>query len=134
MKSSYKTLMLAAVLALAPAAVSAQVRFRTGVFVGPVYRPWAYNPYYYGPAYGPVWVSPSHSHRHEGQLKFETKDKDAEVFIDNAYAGTVRQMNSAWLREGSHELSVRDHGVETFHDRVYVTEGNTLHIKPEHHS
>ena len=48
-----------------------------------------------------------------GQVKLDTKVRDAEVFINGAFAGTTREA-----------------GVTKFTERVYVVPGKTLHLHP----
>src|SRR5579862_8668039 len=71
----------AAAMMLAPAA-SAGVRF--GVMVG--------GPVYYGPGfYGGYWgAGPYYAYPNSGEVKLDTKVKDAEVFVNGAFAGTTR--------------------------------------------
>jgi hypothetical protein len=109
---------------------SAAVRFRGGFFVG---RPWGwYAPYYgyYGPygfygPYGPYVYS------NVGEVKLDTKVKDAEVFINGAYAGTVGKLKSMWLRPDTYDLEIRAPGCAPYTERIYVVAGKTLHVRPD---
>jgi len=79
-----------------------------------------YYPYtYYG--YGPA----------TGAVKFDTRVKDAEVYIDGAYAGTVGKLKTMYLRPGSYDIEVRAPGRAQFDREVYVAAGKTLHFNPE---
>lgn len=130
MKRFATTLLLASALTMVTLPATAAVRLRTGVYVGPSYNAWAYGPgwgpgpYYYGGVYAPP------THRHEGQLKFDNLDRDAQVFLDGAFAGSVRDLNSSWLHEGEHDVELRSHG-DRRHERVYVVAGKTVHVRPE---
>src|ERR1700687_343021 len=92
-----------AVMTLAPVSASA-ARF----FVGrPYYGGW-YEPYwgsYWGPAYGGYYAFPN-----SGEIKLDTKVKDAQVFINGAYAGTTHQNKSMHLRPGSYNIEIRASG------------------------
>lgn len=125
-----RTLLAAGLMTLAAYPALAAVRFRTGVFVGPVYGPGIYRPYWGGPGpyYQRVYVPPDH--RHEGQLKFDSVDRDADVYVDGGFAGTVRSLNSSWVREGEHDIELRSHGNRT-HERVYVVARKEAHVRPE---
>lgn len=86
--------------------------------------PWGYG---YFPYYGPyVGINPN-----AGEIKLDTKLKDAEVFINGAYAGTVREMKTMWMRQGSYDLEIRAPGREEFQSRIYVVNGKTIHIRPD---
>src|SRR5258707_8518754 len=97
------------------------------VFVGSGFG-WGYSPYWgsyypygYGYGYGPA----------TGALKFDTKVKDAEVYIDGAYAGTVGKLKTVYLRPGSYNVEVRAPGRTQFDKKVYVAAGKTLHLNPD---
>lgn len=131
-----KTLLRNAVLAAGLAGMATQgdaaMHYRGGVFVGPVYRSWGpgwgYGPYW-GPAYGPVYVG--NSHPNSGQIKFDLKDKSAAVYVDGAYAGLTKDVNGKWFRSGKYDLELRREDGATYHQRVFVTPGNTLRVRPE---
>jgi PEGA domain len=114
------TLLLAgAMVALAPLGASAAVR----VFVGPPVVGYGfYGPAYYGPGI--------YAYSNTGTLKIDSKAKDAEVFVNGAYAGTVKDNRTMHLRQGSYNIEIRHAGETTFSESVYVTAGKTLHINP----
>ena len=113
-----------ALMTLAPISAPAAVR----VFVGrPYYGGW-YRPYwgpYWGPSYG-YYQNPN-----AGEVKLETKVKDAQVFINGAYAGTTHQNKSMYLRPGNYNIEIREAGRTQFAERVFVVAGKTLHLHPE---
>ena len=115
----------AALLALAPMTASAA---RVGVVVGPgVYGPGWYSPYwagYWGP--GPYYAFPN-----SGEVKLDTKVKDAQVFINGAYAGTTKENKTMHLRPGSYNIEVREAGQIRLSEQVYVAAGKTIHLNPE---
>jgi hypothetical protein len=119
-----KLVLAAALMGLLPA--SAAVR---RVWV-PVYRPWGYwhDPFFYsyGPYYGPYGTY----HGNLGEVKLDTKVKNAEVFVDGAYAGTAGKLKSMWLQPGAHDLEVRAPEGGRFAQRIYVLTGKTIHLRP----
>lgn len=134
MSNSFKILVLAGGLAALTMPAQAAVRFGTRVYVGPVYRqPWGYGPNWaYGyPVYpaARVYVSPP-THAHQGQIKVDTKEKDDPVFLDGAYAGTVKDVNSEWLPEGVHNLEIHLVNGQKVDERVFVPAGKSVHVNP----
>lgn len=124
MKRTILSLAAAAML-LAPLA-SAGVRF--GVVVG--------GPVYYGPAYAPFWAGywgpgPYYAYPNAGEVKLDTKVKDAQVFINGAYAGTTKDNKTMHLRPGSYNIEIREGGQTPFAQQVYVAAGKTIHLQPE---
>lgn len=116
------TLMLAgAVIALAPIGASAAVRVFVG---GPVLGYGFYAPGYYGPYWGAGYRVPSDS----GTVKIDGKANEAEVFVNGAYSGTVKQNKTMHLRQGNYTIEIRQGGQTLFSENVYVTAGKTLHI------
>jgi hypothetical protein len=65
-----------------------------------------------------------------GTVKIDSKVKDAEVFVNGAYAGTIKDNKTMHLRQGNYTIEVRHAGETTFSENVYVTAGKTLHINP----
>ncbi|MEP7354381.1 MAG: PEGA domain-containing protein [Acidobacteriota bacterium] len=92
--------------------------FRTGVVIGPG---WGYPYGGYGAVYGG---------QRTGQLKFDTPNKDAQVFINGAYAGTVRELKTTHLRPGTYDIQVQRPGAPNFAQRIYIVAGKTLHVRP----
>ena len=116
-------ILAAALMTLAPAGASAAVR----VFVGgpAVYGGW------YSPFWGPYWGPYGYSYYpNSGQIKLDTKVKDAQVFINGAYAGTTHENRTMHLRPGSYNLEIRENGMPPFTQKVYVAAGKTLHLQP----
>ena len=113
-----------AVIALAPLGASAAVR----VFVGPPAIGYGfYGPGFYGPYGRPGYYAP---YSNAGTLKIDSKAKDAEVFVNGSYAGTVKDNKTMHLRQGNYTIEIRHAGETTFSESVYVTAGKTLHINP----
>ena len=130
MRKGLLMILAAALLTLAPASASAAVRgfvvVRPHYYGG--YGGW-YSPYwgpYWGPAYAPYYGNPN-----AGEIKLDTKVKDAQVFINGAYAGTTHQNKSMYLRPGSYNIEIREAGRTRYAEKVYVVAGKTLHLRPE---
>jgi hypothetical protein len=104
--------------------------FRGGYYGGPYY-----GPAYYG-WYGPGWYGPGYYGGYAveqvpnvGKVKFETKVKDASVFVDGGYAGTVKQLGTFPLRPGTHNLELRDPSGQTMlQEKVDVVAGKTIKL------
>ncbi len=112
----------ASLMMLAPMSAPAAVR----VFVGGPYYGGFYRPYwgsYWGPAY--------YGYSNAGEVKLDTKVKDAGVFINGAYAGTTHDNKTMHLRPGTYNIEIREGDRTPFAERVYVVAGKTLHLHPE---
>ena len=119
----------AALMMLAPMSASAAVR---GVVV--VGRPYVYRPFwgaYWGPYWGAPYYGAYYAHPNSGEVKLETKVKDAEVFINGAFAGMTKDNKHMYLRPGNYNIEIRQAGQTAFHQQVYVTAGKTLKLYPE---
>jgi hypothetical protein len=120
----------AALMTLAPLSASAAGR-RFAVVARPYVGGW-YSPYW-GSYWGPYWGSYGgvyYAVPNTGEVKLDTKVKDAQVFIDNAYAGTTRENKTMRLRPGSYNIEIRVNGRTQYAERVYVVAGKTLHLRP----
>jgi hypothetical protein len=100
--------------------------------VGAFYMPFSgypfYGPFYY-PAYGPVWkYGPG-----KGEVKLSSlgRNKNAEVYIDNAYAGIAGKLKEMWLDPGVYDLSLKAADGSSFTKRIYVLSGKSLKITPD---
>jgi len=119
-----------ALAALAPIA-SAQrfVTFRGG-FYGPAFYGPGYGYGWYGPGWGPYGYGYA-SAPSTGSVKFNTKMKDAAVYVDGGYAGTVDQLKTFKLRPGEHNLELKaPDGHSFYQEHVNVIAGKTLKINP----
>lgn len=105
-----------AVMTLAPMSASAAIL--VGGYWGPYWGPRYYG--YYGYAFP-----------YSGQLKLDTKVKNAEVFINGAFAGTTHDAKTLHLRPGSYNIEIRELGKTKFVQQVYVAPGKTLHLHPQ---
>lgn len=126
-----KTLLVltAAMMSLIP--MSASAAFRGGVVVAnrPFYGGGFYRPYwggYWGPGYAPAYIANPNA----GEVKLETKVKNAEVFINGSFAGTTHDNKTMHLRPGSYRIEIREEGSTRFAEQIYVVAGKTLHLNP----
>ena len=98
------------------------------VVVGrPYYGGW-YSPFwgpYWGPAYGGYYAYPN-----SGEVKLDTKVKDAQVFINGAFAGNTHDAKKMHLRPGTYDIQIREGGKTQFDQKVYVAGGMTVHLHP----
>jgi hypothetical protein len=122
-------ILAAAVVTLAP--MSASAAFRGAVVVGGpyAYGGWGYAPFwgaYWGPYWGPYYAYPN-----AGEIKLDTKVKDAQVFINGAYAGTTHENKTMHLRPGNYNIEIREGSQTPFAQQVYVAAGKTLHLHPQ---
>ena len=103
-----------------------------GWYPPPVYGGWWGYPYaspFYDPFYGPaVYWTPQPN---LGEVKLRSSSKDAEVYIDSAYAGTASKLKSFWLAPGVYQLEVRATGQAAHQKRIYVLTGKTLKVNLE---
>jgi len=111
---------------------------RPRVFIGGgFYGPGFYGPGWWGPGfYGPAWYGPYGAYyapgSDTGKLKFDTKAKDAMVYVDGGYAGTVGNLKSFSLKAGQHDVELRDpSGHSYYQEHVNVVPGKTLTLNPE---
>jgi len=91
------------------------------------YAPVFYSPFY-SPFYGPYWGNFTYA-PDKGEVRLSANLKDAQVFLDGAYAGTAEHLKDMWLDSGAYDLSVSSPGKETFHQRIYVISGKKLKIE-----
>lgn len=115
-------LALAGLAALVPAASARPVVFVGGGFYGPAYYGW------YGPAVYPAPYA-AFPGPYMGKVKIDTKMKDAGVFVDGGYAGTVKQLGTFPLRPGAHDIELRNPAGQTiFQEHVDVLAGKTIKL------
>jgi hypothetical protein len=103
---------------------------RPVVFVRGYFGPGWYGPAYYG-WYGPAYVAPYAAipGPYAGKVKFDTKMKDASVYVDGGLAGTVRHLGTFPLRPGTHDIELRDPAGQTvFQQKIDVVAGKTIKL------
>jgi hypothetical protein len=120
---------------------SAAGRFHGGVVVGPAFgyygwhNPYFYAPYgWYGPfgPYGPYGLYGSYPmNSNVGELKLKTNVKDADVYINGAYAGKAEKLKTMWLRPDSYTVEIRAAGYTSYAQRIYLIRGKTTQVKAD---
>jgi len=63
-----------------------------------------------------------------GEIGLRSNVEFADVFIDGAYAGKVRDLTNIWLDPGTYDLEVAAEEYEPFKLRVFVLLGKILNI------
>jgi hypothetical protein len=133
-------LTLLALLALAPLASAYPPGFGfRGGFGGPGFV-YAGPGFYYGPGwgwgygwYGPGWYEPYGyiPGPVAGKVKVQNTAKDTQVYVDNGYAGTVKQLGTFPLKAGTHDIELRaPNGQSLYHEQINVIAGKTVDLKP----
>jgi hypothetical protein len=114
-------------------------------FSGPGYYPygpygfypysWAYGPAFwdpfwsmYPPFYHPGYLRGFAYSDGKGEVKLRVEPQTADVYLDDAYAGTADRLKSMWLEAGAYDLSVSTRGHAPFRQRIYVLSGKSLRI------
>ena len=112
-----------AVLALAAAPRSAEAaRYGFGFGYHGGGRAFVRGPaFYYGGWYWdrPYYLVPV-GYPNAGEIKIDTNAKDAGVYINGAYAGTVGHLKTVWLRSGTYNIEVRNTNGGVFDQKVFV--------------
>jgi hypothetical protein len=81
------------------------------------------------PVFGsPVFLVPQPD---KGQVSLQAADQNAEVYLDNAYAGTVASLKKFWLAPGVYELEIRAKDQAPKNKRIYVLTGKSLKVNLE---
>jgi hypothetical protein len=119
-------LLASAALMLLPLTAAARV----GIFVGSGFAPMGWYGYGYGPFYRPYPYGAYYGVPNAGQVKLDTKVKDAQVFVDGAYAGTSGKLKTMWMRPGTYTIELRATGQTQFAEKIYVVAGKTVHVEP----
>ena len=123
-----KKMLLIASAALMLLPLTAAARGRIGVFVGSGFAPMGWYGYGYGPYYRPYGAY--YGVPNVGQIKLDTHVKDAQVFVDGAYAGTSGKLKTMWMRPGTYTIEMRAPGQPQFAEKIYVVAGKTVHVEP----
>jgi hypothetical protein len=130
------------------------VRVGVGVFYAPSirYRPWYaspygwYDPFYSYPPFYSQWYPPYYGGGYYGQgyygrgyydlsssLRLQVSPKEAEVFIDGYYAGTVDNFDGVFqrlhLEPGDHDLELFLPGHRSFTQKIYLQPVSTFRVR-----
>ena len=134
------------VAVLWPAQASAQrarVFVSGGYFARPVY--FGYSPFFYDPfSYGFGWSQwypypyppPPYYYGRRADIseaRLEIKPRNAQVYLDGYYVGTVDDFDGVWQRldmpSGEHEITVYLQGYQTYRQRTFFRPGQDYHFK-----
>ncbi len=129
-------------LTMWPATAHAQGRRharRPAVIVGSYYGSFVYDPFFYDPFFGPYrWGPYGYPYGYpyytdEAEVRVRATPKDAEVYVDGYYAGTVDDFDSFFqrlgLRPGGHEFVLYREGYRAIHQTVYVQPRSTFSLR-----
>ena len=132
MKKALLGIAAAALMMLVPASASARGFGGRVVVGGPFIGGYWGGPYWgpYGFAYSPYWGPGYYGYPAAGEIKLDTKVKDAQVFINGAFAGSTKEAKKLHLRPGNYDIQIREGGQTQFDQKVYVAAGQTLHLHP----
>ncbi len=93
---------------------------------------WAYyDPWAWGPPYNYGYVTTyGVTHGATGAIRLKVTPREAQVFVDGYFAGTVDDFDGTFqrlrLEEGPHTISVRLDGYEPLEFKAYVTADVTI--------
>jgi hypothetical protein len=131
----FAKVLMTGVLAAAAFAPIASARPPVVVIRGGFYG----GPVFYGPGfgwYGPAWYGPYGyygyvSAPNSGSVKIDTKDKNASVFVDGAFAGTVGDLKTFHLKTGDHNIELRGPDGNSFYqEHIDIIAGKTIKLTP----
>jgi len=98
----------------------------------PYYSPY-YSPYYYGyypNYYGNYGYGGYYGY---GEVRLEVKPKEAKVYVDGGYVGTVDDFDGWWQRlelpAGPHRLVIREQGFAPYAQTIRIYPGQDFKIK-----
>jgi len=132
-----------AVIASRPIVVARPTVFVGGYYYPSLYRaslwysPWSpgyYGYYGYGPAYFqyPIYAGRGR-YDNSGSVRLQISPRQAEVFVDGYFAGTVDDFDGVFQRlniePGDHEVQVYLAGYRSFTQRIYLQPGKSFNIK-----
>jgi hypothetical protein len=95
------------------------------------YRAWLWDAYWAYAVPYPSGYFGYNDGRGEVKISLEPRTVDpklAEVYVDNAFAGTADHLKNMWLEPGAYELSVLSKNRTAYRRRIYVLSGRSLKI------
>jgi hypothetical protein len=96
------------------------------------YDPLFYDPYYYGYS-GQGGYGYSRGYRDTGSLRLKIKPREAQVFVDGYFVGTVDEFDGIFQRlgieSGGHRIELKADGYEPLQFEVLITPGETVTYK-----
>jgi hypothetical protein len=135
-----------------PRVVHSRPVARVGIYYGPsvYYRPWyaaGYYGYYGSPWFYGGWGYPYSAYGYapwgypyayggyyyDSSLRVQVSPREAEVFVDGYYAGTVDDFDGVFqrlhLEPGDHDLELFLPGHRSFQQKVYLQPGKTFNVR-----
>jgi hypothetical protein len=118
--------------------------------LGFYYDPLWYDPFYYGGGFGAAYYgggygnpygyqggygSGSYSRAGSGSIRLKIKPRDAQVYVDGYFVGTVDQFDGVFQKltvdAGAHRIEVKSEGREVVQFEVLITPGETITYQGE---
>jgi hypothetical protein len=99
----------------------------------PIYL-YPYGAYAYGLGYAPGFWYPPYYFDYgvgKGNVRLSANVKNAQVQLNGAYAGVMKDLKSIWLDPGVYDLELSAPGRAPFQKRIYVLSGKTLKIQAD---
>ena len=81
--------------------------------------------------WNPGYFAPYNVYPNLGEVKLDTKVRDAQVFINGAYSGTTHENRTMRLRPGTYNIEIREGSQTPFSQKIFVVAGKTMHLHPE---
>ncbi len=66
-----------------------------------------------------------------GEVKLKTNVKDADVYINGAFAGKAAKLKTMWLPQAEYNLEVRAAGYGSLASKIYVVPGKTINVQAD---
>jgi len=130
------------VVASRPVVVSRPTVFIGGYYYPTFYRAsFLYDPWYqgyYGYGYRSAYYQypiygPGRYYDQSGSVRLQVSPREAEVFVDGYYAGTVDEFDGVFQRlniaPGEHEIELYLSGHRSFSQRFYLQPGKSFNIR-----
>lgn len=89
-----------------------------------IWNPW-WGPY---PGFAPGYFSNGYG---KGEVKLKAEPRNAEVYLDGAYAGTADRLKAIWLDPGAYNLAISAKDHEPYQQRIYILSGKSLKISAD---
>jgi hypothetical protein len=152
LQKSDKTKQITSSSSAAKASSPARIRFGGFSFTAGYSHYWGHSPYYYfypysfswawyydpfyAPFYGPyslLWYHPGWYTGFAwqpgmGEIKLRSNLPDADVFLNDAFAGKAKDLKTMWLEPGAYDLKVQADNFAPFAMRIYILSGKTLKV------
>ena len=94
-----------------------------GFWPGIYAAPSIYMPFYY-----PGYPYDNARRSRLGEIRLKVEPRDANVFVDGAYAGPAENLKTFWLEPGAYNLRIEASNTPSFNRRIYVLTGKTLKV------